>query len=56
MSSQSEPTPRPWRRYLRLSMRGLLVLVLLIGGWLGLLVRSTGVRRNAVAAIVLAGG
>ena len=31
---------RPWRRYLRLSVRGLIVLVLVIGGGLGWMVRQ----------------
>ena len=31
---------RPWRRFLRVSVRGLIVLVLVIGGGLGWLVRS----------------
>ena len=30
----------PWHRYLRFSMRGLLVAVLLIGGWLGWIIRG----------------
>ena len=28
----------PWRRYLRISVRGLIVLVLLVGSWLGWIV------------------
>jgi hypothetical protein len=48
--------PRPWRRYLRFSMRGLIVVVLLIGGWIGWIVRSARVQRDAVAAIKRAGG
>ncbi len=41
----------PWRRYLRFSVRGLIVLVLVIGGWLGWIVRSARIQREAVAAI-----
>ena len=35
----SGPISRPWRRFLRFSVRGLIVVVLLIGGGLGWLVR-----------------
>jgi hypothetical protein len=42
---------RPWWRYLRLSVRGLIVLVLVIGGGLGWIVHSAKVQRDAVAAI-----
>jgi hypothetical protein len=41
---------------MRLSVRGLMVLTLVIGGWLGWIVRSTRVQREAVAAINGAGG
>jgi internalin A len=47
---------RPWRRHLHLSVRVLIVLVLLVGGGLGWVVRSTGVQRQALAAIRRAGG
>ena len=50
------PASRPWRRYLRLSVRGLIVLVLVIGVWLGWIVRSARIQREAVAAITRAGG
>ncbi len=53
--SVSGPTGR-WRRYLRFSLRGLIVVVLLIGGWLGWIVRSARIQRDAVAAIERAGG
>jgi hypothetical protein len=45
-----------WRRYLRLSVRGLLILVLLIGGWLGWLAQTARTQREAVAAILKAHG
>ena len=45
------PVARPWRRFLRLSVRGLIVLVLVIGAGLGWLVRSAHIQRDAVAAI-----
>ncbi len=45
------PASRPWRRYLRFSVRGLIVLVLVIGVWLGWLVRSARIQRDAVAVL-----
>jgi hypothetical protein len=45
------PKKRPCRSYLRLSLRGLIVLVLGIGGWMGWMVHTARVQRNAVAAI-----
>jgi hypothetical protein len=48
--------PKPWRHRLRVSVRGLAVLVLVIGGLLGWAVRSARIQRNAVAAILDAGG
>jgi hypothetical protein len=56
MSDQAEPVSRPWRRYLRFSVRGLILVVLLVGGWLGWIVRSARMQREAVAAITDAGG
>ncbi len=50
------PSRHPLRRYLRLSVRSLLVLVLVAGAWLGWLVRDARVQREAVAAIERAGG
>jgi hypothetical protein len=46
----------PWWRYLRISVRGLIVLVLVLGGALGWIVNRAEVQRNAVAAIERAGG
>ncbi len=37
-------------------MRGLIVVVLLVGGWLGWIVRSARIQREAVAAIQRTGG
>jgi Leucine-rich repeat (LRR) protein len=48
--------PRPWRKFLRFSVRGLIVVVLVIGGWLGWVVRSARIQREAVAAIKRGGG
>jgi hypothetical protein len=45
------PSIDSWRRYRHLSLRSLLVLVLVIGGWLGWMVHSARVQREAVAAI-----
>ncbi len=47
----AEGVSRRWRRFLRFSVRGLIVVVLLLGGWLGWIVRSARVQRDAVAAI-----
>jgi hypothetical protein len=46
-----QPTLASWRQWLRISIRGLIVLVLLAGTWLGWMVRSARVQRDAVAAI-----
>ena len=56
MLDQAKPVSRPWRRYLLFSVRGLIVLVLLIGVGLGWMVRSAHIQRDAVAAIRLVGG
>jgi hypothetical protein len=50
------PVSRPWRRFLRFSVRGMIVLVLVVGGGLGWLVRSARIQRDAVAAIEKVGG
>ena len=44
-----------WRRYLRFSLRALLVFVLLIGGWLGWIIHGARVQRDAVTALEQAG-
>ena len=56
MSVQADPALRPWRRYLRFSVRGLIVLILVIGAGLGWIVRRASIQRNAVATIERAGG
>jgi internalin A len=56
MADQIKRVSRPRRRFLRFSVRGLIVLVLLIGVWLGWLVRSARIQREAVEAIEHAGG
>ena len=55
MDDQPKPASRPRRRFLRLSVRGLIVVVVVIGVWLGCIVR-TRVQRDAVVAIENAGG
>ena len=54
--SPSTDSPPPPRRWLRVSLRGLMILVLLIGGGLGWLVHRAKVQRDAVAAIRRSGG
>jgi hypothetical protein len=56
MSSRPDRTPHPWRRYLRFSVRGLIVVVLVVGAGLGWIVHQAHVQRDAVAAIKKAGG
>ena len=40
MTDQANPISRPWRRFLRFSVRGPVVLVLVIGGGLGWIVQA----------------
>ncbi len=51
-----QPVPRSWRRWLRLSVRALLIIVLLLGGWLGWIENRSQGQRDAVAVIQRAGG
>jgi hypothetical protein len=55
MADQARPVSA-WRRYLRLSVRGLLILVLLVGGWFGWLAQTARTQREAVAAVLKAHG
>jgi hypothetical protein len=50
------PASNPWRKYLRFSLRGLIVLVLVIGAGLGWVVRRARIQSEAAAAIVRDGG
>ena len=50
------PRPAFPRRCLRIGVRGLIILVLLIGGCLGWMARSARVQREAVRTITKAGG
>ena len=56
MADQANSIRGPWRRFLRFSVRGMIVLVLVIGAGLGWIVRSASIQREAVAAIEKAGG
>ena len=56
MTDQAKPISRPWRRFMRFSVRGMIVIVLLVGGWLGWIVRGARIQRDAVAEIRNAGG
>ncbi len=58
-AGQSETASRPRRAFFLVSVRGLLLLILLIGcgmGWVAQIMRSGAVQRRAVAAINQAGG
>ena len=46
-----QPAPRSKRRWLRLSLRGLIVLVLILGGGLGSAIHRAHVQRDAIATI-----
>jgi hypothetical protein len=56
VSSQPDPAPHPWRRFLRFSVRGLIIFVIAVGGGLGWIVRQAHIQRDAVAAIERDGG
>jgi hypothetical protein len=46
----SVPVSRRWKRCLRLSVRGLIIVVLVMGAGFGWLAHSAWVQRDAVAA------
>ncbi len=52
----TERITRPRRRYLRFTLRGLLVFILVLGASIGMMVRSARVQREAVTAIEKSGG
>ena len=56
MNDQAKPTSRPLQRFLSFSVRGMILLVLVIGVWLGWIVRSARIQREAVNAIKEARG
>ena len=51
-----QSSPEAWRRRLRISVRGLMILVLIVGGGLGWYIYRARVQRDAVAAIRRVGG
>jgi internalin A len=53
---RASPASWSWRRYLRFSVRGLIVLVLVNGAGMGWLVHKARIQREAVGAITTAGG
>ena len=53
---QDQPPTKSRRRLLRISVRGLVVLVLVLGGGLGWIVHRARVQHDVVAAIQAAGG
>ena len=50
------PPSRPRRRFWTMSLRGLMILVLIIGGLLGWRVRRASIQQRAVAIVKAAGG
>jgi hypothetical protein len=56
VTDESKPPSRPRRRYLRFSVRRLIVLVLVIAAWLGWIVHCHRVQRDAVSVIKKSGG
>jgi internalin A len=51
-----QPSPETWRRRLRISVGGLMALVLIAGGGLGWVIHRAHVQRDAVSAIKGVGG
>jgi hypothetical protein len=56
LTISEKPTAARWRSYLRFSLRGLIVLIVLLGGGLGWIVRSARIQRATVLAIEQSGG
>jgi internalin A len=54
--SRDQPLPKTWRRLLRFSLRGLMFVVLVVGGGFGWIVHRAQVQRDSVAQIRTAGG
>jgi Leucine Rich repeat len=52
----ADPVSLPWRRFLRFSVRGLIVFVIVVGAGLGWTVRQAHIQRDAVMAIKKSGG
>ena len=51
-----QDSPRTWRKRMRLSIRGFVLLVLFVGGVLGLVLHRAQTQRNEVEAIRKSGG
>jgi hypothetical protein len=51
MPGPPQPVSRPWRRFLRLSVRGLIVLIIVIGIALGWTIHAARLHHDAVTAI-----
>jgi hypothetical protein len=56
LTDQSKPQGTSRWRYIRFSIRGLIILVLVIGCGLGWIVRMSRIQRDAVAALENTGG
>ena len=56
MTDPTKPASHHRRRFLRFSVRGMIVIVLVVGGLFGWLVRGVRIQRDAVAAITKSGG
>jgi hypothetical protein len=56
MTDQAKPASRHWRKFLRFSVRGMILFVILFGAGLGWIVRKAHIQRDAVAAVLKAGG
>ncbi len=56
MIDQAKPRSRAWLRFLRLRLRGMIVVVLIVGGWLGWFMRGVRIERDAVTVITRSGG
>jgi hypothetical protein len=56
VSIHDKTVSRRWRSSLRFSLRGLIILVLLIGGWLGWIVHRARLQRTTVLAVEKSGG
>jgi hypothetical protein len=54
--SRDQPSPKTWRHLLRFSLRGLMIVVLVVGGGLGWIVHRAQVQHDSVAEIREAGG
>jgi Leucine-rich repeat (LRR) protein len=56
ITGQAKRNTRRWPRYARVSVRGLLVLIVVFSSWLGWTAHRSRVQRDTVAALIRAGG